>query len=146
MKRTTKHSYICVTLIVLLLSGCSALQTKQTIDQFTKDYEENSQAVRELAKITAKDWPLGAGMIMGALSEEQLPGWVYKELVEVSSWFIDGMGGYNTEVELNDFKLGYITGLRFRMFGPVVRSFLELYVPNLLQVSEVAAFLIFFGI
>ncbi len=136
-------------IIFLILSiffiGCSAIQTKQSIDKFTSDYETSSGAVRKLAEVTSKDWVLGAGLIMGSLSQDQMPIWVYEELMSVTGWFMTD-GKYNLDIELNDYQLGYIIGLRFRLFGPVVRAFIEIYMPNLLQIAEVASFLIFFGI
>lgn len=131
--------------LLFLLFGCSTFQSKQSIDQFTKDYETNSESVRKLAKVTSKDWVLGAGLIMGSLSQDQMPIWVYEELMTVTEWFMAD-GKYNSDTELNDYQLGYIVGLRFRLFGPIVKAFIEIYMPNLLQVAEVASFLLFFGI
>ncbi len=141
-----KLTVVPILVVFFFLASCSSFQ-KQSIDQFTKDYRSSSDSVRALAQTTSRDWVLGAGLIMGAMSEDQLPSWVYKELINVTTWFISPeiATEFNTDTELNDYQLGYIVGLRFRLFGPIVRGFIELYVPNLLQVAEVASFLMFFG-
>ena len=137
-----KYSLIGVIIIFLFSIGCAG---PQSIKDMTADYEENSAALREFARITAKDWPLGAGIIMGALEQNQLPALVFTELMLITTWFTDGEGNV-IEPKLNDYQLGYIVGMRLKMTGPVIRGAIEQYAPNLLNITEVVALLAFFGL
>ena len=138
-----KYSLIGVIIIFLFTCGCVSTQS---IKELSLNYQENSAALKEFAQITADDWLFGSGMIQGALDANLLPAWVFEDLQEIDAWFIAKDGTVITDKVLNEFELGYITGIKFKMFSPLIRGAIEQYAPALLNVAEVVAVLTFLGI
>ena len=120
--------------LLLMFSGCA-----KSITKLSMDYKTSSDAIREFATITAEDWEFGTGMIIGALGTKVLPVWVYEELATVSRAFDS-----DTE-EIDDYILGYMIGLRFRLATPIIEAAIEKYAPGLMQIREVLAVLTFLG-
>jgi len=119
----------------LLLSGCAT-----SIKDMSVDYTDSSTAIREFAKISAADWQMGTGIIMGALGKEALPSWVYTEIGMVNM-FIESYGAD----ELDDYMLGYMFGLRLRLASPIIRAAIEQYAPGIMDIKEVIGVLTFLG-
>uniref|UniRef100_A0A6M3JSP2 Lipoprotein n=1 Tax=viral metagenome TaxID=1070528 RepID=A0A6M3JSP2_9ZZZZ len=120
---------------ILLLAGCAT-----HISDLSKSYSEHSVAVQEFASITIKDWDFGTGMILGAVGESNLPSWIPDAFDQVSKWIEDSNG------ELSNRQLGYSFGLRFRLANPIIKSMIELYAPQILNIPEVVSVFSFLGI
>ncbi|MBU2051325.1 MAG: hypothetical protein KKH61_20450, partial [Gammaproteobacteria bacterium] len=118
--------------LIILMSGCAA-----SIRDLTADYQESSSAVREFATITAEDWKLGTGIILGAIDKSLLPSWVEEEILAMNAKIDAG--------PLNDFDLGYMVGLRLRLGSPILKAAIEQYAPGILGIKEVASVLSFLG-
>lgn len=132
----SKRRCTLISLVILLsvFSGCAT-----TIMDIQEDYISASASMKDFARITASDWMFGAGIIQGALPSDALPAWVSDEIGKVCLWTY--MEGWPSE-----YQLGYMTGLRFRLAGPIIRSAIEQYRPGLLDIREVASFLMLFGL
>jgi hypothetical protein len=124
---------LLVVSILFLSLGCAS-----SIIDLTKNYQASSTAVREFATISAKDWKLGTGIIMGALGQDALPQWVSLEITRVNTWITDG--------PLDDYQLGYTVGLRLRLAAPVIRAAIQQYAPQLMSIKEVVAVMAFIGL
>ncbi len=130
---------------LFFLAGCSAMTT-QSMKDFTKNYEENSAAFRELATITAKDWLIGSGALTALLEGRPNAQWVIEELETVDKWFLDENKEEIENPILNSWKLGYILGKRAALTGPVFRLMIEQYAPGIFNILEAGAFLAFLGL
>ena len=145
MKRL--HSFIGVAIILLFVFsiGCSAVTT-QSMEDFSKNYQENSVAFRELAQITARDWLIGSGALTALLEGKPNAAWVIEALEAVNVWFYDEELKEIENPILDSWQLGYILGKRASLTGPVFRLMLEQYAPGIFSILEVGAFLAFLGL
>ena len=126
-------SFIFVALLIVGLMGCS-----HNINTLSDNYATSSAAVKHFAEITAGDWLFGSGIIQGAIPESAVPAWVFAELRKVDEWAERG--------EFTEWELGYMIGARFRLTGPVIKSAIEQYAPQLLGINQVTAVLAFLGL
>ncbi len=138
---------IIITVLIGLFSlvGCSAVTT-QSMKDFTKNYEENSAAFRELAEITAQDWLIGAGALEALLEGKPNAQWVIDDLGKVNKWFRDEDLVEIESPVLDSWQLGYILGIRARLTGPIFRLMIEEYAPGIFNILEAGAFLAFLGL
>lgn len=142
-----KYSFIGVAIILLFVFsiGCSAVTT-QSMKDFSKNYQENSAAFRELAEITAKDWLIGSGALHALLEGKPNAQWVIDALQEVNAWFYDEDRKEIENPTLDSWQLGYILGKRASLTGPIFRLMLEQYAPGIFSILEAGAFLAFLGL
>ncbi len=140
-----KIRIITVLIVFVFLVGCSAVTT-QSMKDFSKNYQENSVAFRELAQITAQDWLIGAGALTALLEGKPNAEWVISSLQEVNVWFYDENFEEIKNPVLDSWQLGYILGKRAALTGPVFRLMIEQYAPGIFNILEAGAFLAFLGL
>ncbi len=131
-------------MLAFLVSGCASAKS---IKDFSKNYVENVQAVKDFAKISADDWLFGSGLLAGALSGVPNAEWIAEELEKIDKMFEDAEGNIIQDREFNDWELGYIMGVRARLMSPVASALIRYYLPSpLLQIAEVGIVLGFLGL